>query len=104
MLEKLIGIPHLTSLLMYKENYKAERVSVQFFTYRQLSTNKLLQQIGLEDNDKCTLCQAAIEKLAPLFWYCDEITLFWNCVRVFFKNALIFYPKLTDSTKRLHCV
>ena len=66
------------------------------FLHRQLPTNKLLQQIGLKDNEKCTFCQEVVEALPHLFWYRDEITLFWNCVTVFFQKV-----NLLSQTDRL---
>lgn len=55
---------------------------LQWFQYRInqniLPTNKLLTQMKIKQNDKCTFCKTFTETIYHLFWECQIVNNFWN--------------------------
>lgn len=58
-----------------------KNTKLQWFQYRInqriIATNDLLFKIKLRDNNLCSFCNNAAEKIEHLFWYCEVINNFW---------------------------
>ena len=74
---------HETYQLASKHTKSTKLIDFQVkFLHRRIATNNFLTKIGIKDCPKCTFCGNELETLLHLFWYCFDVSSFWNSLTV----------------------
>jgi hypothetical protein len=58
--------------------------------HRALPTNTCLVKIGIKNSDLCNFCKNASDSILHYIWLCPEEKLFWNRIKTWLEEILIF--------------